>query len=472
MKRISFLVLLFFFGFVTLFAHPWKPGHFIIIDTDGGMDDFRAISMMLASPDIRVLGITVTPGALQADEAYTKVKSMLKAYHHEGIPVGINYSADIIPAGFPAARNFSWGSETVSPENNIPTAIKVAEYIYSNSGEAIQFVCLGSLNVIKKIQLHVPDFEERTEIIWCCNNFNHEECFNYALDKDAYRKVNRLNAKLTLVDGHSLRGNILPNDFTGKAKNIPGSYARGIARSLQTEHTIFYDEIIALWLHFPHMFEVKISENFEITGLKESLPEGYIQDAFVQIVKGETVNQNQVLNFSWRKEDYFDDIQPIMDSTVIKYGKDEWVAGVMANEMHRHLGIFAIVGTKMGIRAKEFFGAGIDEMKVVSYAGLVPPFSCMNDGLQISTGATVGHGLISISSDTVVRPVAEFSYMGRKIRLTLNPETGKKIASEVKELNSIYGLNSDIYWELVRKLAVKYWATLNRHDIFTIQEIK
>jgi pyrimidine-specific ribonucleoside hydrolase len=324
--------------------------------------------------------------------------------------------------------------------------------------------------VIKRIELRVPEFERRTaEIIWSCSNFNHEECFNYTLDKDAYRKINRSNTKLSIIDGKSLQNQLFPKDLTS---NIPGAYASGITRSLELEHKIFYDEIIPLWLHYPQMFEVKLSENFEITALKETLTEANIQDAFLQIIKGETVNQNQVINFSWNKDDYFEDIQPIMDETVIKYGKDEWVACVMANEMHRHLGIFAIVGAKMGIRAKEYFGAGVDEMKVVSYAGIIPPFSCMNDGLQISTGATIGHGLISVSPDTLVRPVADFTYMGRKIRLILKPEVGKKIASEVKELNSIYGLNSDIYWELIRRLAIKYWSIFDRQDIFIIQEIK
>ncbi|NJO68398.1 MAG: hypothetical protein HC830_03200 [Bacteroidetes bacterium] len=86
-------------------AHPWKPGHFVIIDTDGGIDDFRTISMLLASPDIRVLGITITPGVLQGDEAYLKVKALLKRYYHEGIPVGINNSPEIKPRDFPVARS-------------------------------------------------------------------------------------------------------------------------------------------------------------------------------------------------------------------------------------------------------------------------------------------------------------------------------------------------------------------------------
>jgi pyrimidine-specific ribonucleoside hydrolase len=153
----------------------------------------------------------------------------------------------------------------------------------------------------------------------------------------------------------------------------------------------------------------------------------------------------------------------------MKYGHDEWTSGVMANEMHRHLGIYAIIGVKMGIRAREYFGAGVDEMSVISLAGMTPPFSCMNDGLQISTGATLGHGLIRIASDSLKLPVAEFTYLNRKIRISLKSEIRDKVEAEVKELSRIHGLDSDIYWDLVRNKAIRYWANYNRHEIFTIE---
>jgi pyrimidine-specific ribonucleoside hydrolase len=96
----------------------------------------------------------------------------------------------------------------------------------------------------------------------------------------------------------------------------------------------------------------------------------------------------------------------------------------------------------------------------------------MNDGLQVSTGATPGHGLLTVSIDTVTRPVAEFKYLNQKIRLTLRPEIAEKISSELKEINFVYGLDSNIYWELVRKNSIKYWLNLDRHDIFIIEVLQ
>ncbi len=45
-------------------------------------------------------------------------------------------------------------------------------------------------------------------------------------------------------------------------------------------------------------------------------------------------------------------------------GYDEWKANVMTDEFHGHLGVFSIVGAKMGIKARELFGVGADMLEV------------------------------------------------------------------------------------------------------------
>jgi len=125
----------------------------------------------------------------------------------------------------------------------------------------------------------------------------------------------------------------------------------------------------------------------------------------------------------------------------------------------------------MGVRAREYFNTGVDEFTATSFAGSMPPLSCMNDGIQVSTGATPGHGLLHVRNDTAATASAEFAYMNRKIRLTLKPAIAGKIISELKEINFVYGLDSNIYWELVRKNSIKYWSVLDRHVIFVIEEL-
>jgi len=71
----------------------------------------------------------------------------------------------------------------------------------------------------------------------------------------------------------------------------------------------------------------------------------------------------------------------------------------------------------------------------------------------------------------VLLPAVDITYLGHRIRISLKPEIARKISSELKEINFIYGLDSNIYWELVRKNTIKYWRELDRHEIFEIQPL-
>jgi pyrimidine-specific ribonucleoside hydrolase len=258
---------------------------------------------------------------------------------------------------------------------------------------------------------------------------------------------------------------------------INNTYAKKISGFFNDEavknHKFSYygtDEMAAVFLHYPDLFVNKTTGN--ISESSPADPEG-IRESTIRILKGETVGRNQVIkSLPLDPAFYFDDINPSVSEIVSKYGIDEWTSGVLANELHRHLGVFAIIGVKMGIRAREYFNTGVDEFTAVSFAGSTPPLSCMNDGLQVSTGATPGHGLLTVRNDTVLSPSVEFTYLNRKIRLTLIPEIAQKISSELKEINFIYGLDSNIYWELVRKNTIKYWLSLDRHEVFVIEKVR
>ncbi|MCF8303547.1 MAG: formylmethanofuran dehydrogenase subunit E family protein [Bacteroidales bacterium] len=165
---------------------------------------------------------------------------------------------------------------------------------------------------------------------------------------------------------------------------------------------------------------------------------------------------------------YAPDVRTIMGETIAKYGIEEWIAGVMTCEIHRHLGIYAIIGMKMGIRAKEHFDVGVGKLQVVSYSGTKPPFSCMNDGLQISTGATLGHGLINISPNHDKIIGAAFNYQNETITLILEENLATKIRSEIKTLRDQYGLKNPLYWEEVRQMAIDFWSEYDRAEIFEV----
>ena len=143
---------------------------------------------------------------------------------------------------------------------------------------------------------------------------------------------------------------------------------------------------------------------------------------------------------------------------------------VSSNEFHEHLGVYSILGAKMGLRAREYFHVGIDELEILSFAGSSPPVSCLNDGLQASTGATLGHGTISLNEGEVI-PKARFTFKNKTLELSVRQDVRQKIKEAVKYGVQTYGLNSPEYWVYIRQLALGYWLELDRYEIFDIKEV-
>lgn len=176
--------------------------------------------------------------------------------------------------------------------------------------------------------------------------------------------------------------------------------------------------------------------------------------------------------FPMNQEDYSADMQHLMEEIIEKHGREEWRLAVITSELHGHLGIYAIIGAKMGLEAKALLQAGHDEISIISYAGNKPPVSCLNDGLQVSTGATLGHGLIRISNDPDINPSALFEANGKKILMALKDEISHQIREEIRlSIRKNNGLTEG-YWEDIRKLGIRYWLELDRENIFETQFIK
>lgn len=472
MKRI---VLLFLLSITLLhtYSHPWKPAHFVIIDTDAGLDDMRAISMLLASNDVKVLGIIVSGGALSPYDGYKKVKSMLNSYHHEGIPVAMNYN--IRGHDMEVPLSLSWGKEEglSVPETN--GFNKLCKQLCESGDEKITFISLASLNSISElINGDVLSAGRIKEIVWSNNSLNRLNGFNAAIDIRSARRIVKGDIPLVTVAYPS--GTFYNDTFTSQIKSINNRYSNKISEVIDSnpglsDHSFALsagDEMVPVYLLTPELFS---SSDVKSHRFMSPLNIVDLQAAALVLLKGGKDRGLQLMKTLPLDTSFYQaDLQPFINEIIESHGREEWVSGVLANEIHRHLGIFSIVGVKMGIRAREYFGAGIDEIEIVSGAGKIPPLSCMNDGLQVSTGATIGHGLLTL--DPFLKEAsAIFKHMGKGIRISLKKDIYLEISGELKELSIVNGLDSDIYWELVRQRAILQWKNLDRHEMFDIEII-
>jgi pyrimidine-specific ribonucleoside hydrolase len=476
MKKIVLTVICVLFS-LSVFSHPWKPSHYVIVDTDGGIDDIRALTMLLASPDVRVLAITISPGALGTESAYRKVRSLLNSFYHEGVPVGINRRCSFKSPEFQVALNTVWGDEKNISAASAPDGIDLIKDVLSQEKTKISFICLGGLTTAELAADELPEFKQQVkEIIWSSDGPAEIKAFNYQVDASAAMRV--LSGTIPVKSVKGLPGktffdekmlNTLASVQTVYAEKITGFFRSENVKNHEFAYSLT-DEMTAIYLHFPGIFQ-----HDSINGIYECPASNDVQlrENMLKILSGETVSKNQVISmFPTDPSFYSSDVEPFVSDIIKKYGMDEWVSAVITNELHRHLGALSIIGVKMGIRAREYFDTGVDEFSTTSYAGSDPPLSCVNDGLQVSTGSTPGHGLLTVINDSPSSPSAVFTYMNHKIRLTLKPDIAGKILADLKEINFVYGLDSNIYWELVRKNSLKYWRDLDRHVVFDIEVIK
>jgi len=135
-----------------------------------------------------------------------------------------------------------------------------------------------------------------------------------------------------------------------------------------------------------------------------------------------------------------EDLRPLVPGIIALYGLEEWQTTVLTNELHRHLGIYSILGAKMGIRARELLSASLDELAVESLAGLTPPVSCFNDGLQVATGDSLGRGTISVP--TTASPTAEAVFVkgSRRLHLRLKDEIRNRIRADIQQAVQQHGI--------------------------------
>lgn len=91
-----------------------------------------------------------------------------------------------------------------------------------------------------------------------------------------------------------------------------------------------------------------------------------------------------------------------------------------AVKFHGHLGPFLILGLKAGLYANEVLGRDPFGMKIIVETEPKPPPSCFVDGVQFTTGCTMGKGNIELKSGEGLSAI--FTRNKRKIKLNLKEE--------------------------------------------------
>jgi pyrimidine-specific ribonucleoside hydrolase len=467
MKKIFFLFV-FLTAALTSSGH-FKPSYTVIIDTDGGMDDIRAINLFMASPQFRIAGIICSNGISSSHRNMQIIRAYLKSVHHEGIPV-VEYDNKLTWTP-PQRKNLSGVFFQTKDTSDVKKQYTYDD-IYRNIDKHsdIDYIALGALSGLTDLIRECPRLAKQVDHIhWFNENLN--DGFNYKLDSLSFRDLLNTDKKIFMVSDNSL-----PHHFPWKIlkkTDIPSRYQYYLMDNYKSNEAFFKshakasemkDELIALSFLYPGYFDEKSNDSIVNIRLK-NIPSDSLHHKISGILTDHPDKSIVFTTFPKNKKLFSDNLTSEMDKIIHPHGLKEWKVVCLTNEFHEHLGIYSILGAKMGMRARDYFRVGIDELVITSNAGLKPPLSCMNDGLQASTGATLGHGTISVS-DKNPEPSAVFQYNDRTITIRLKKDIKKQITLDVVKLVATYGLGSPEYWTHIEKLGIHYWSELSRHSVF------
>lgn len=479
--KLLFLLCLFFGTFPQAFSHSGKPKYHVIIDTDGAIDDMRAITIFLACNEIRVLGITGSQGTLEAATAAQKCRSLLAAYHHEGIPVGVGKKlTQKLPPWNSFARSIRWGKNTPGKTPSFPAAGDLLNKVTKDYSKNITLIALGSLTTYSDWLKNNPEIRAKIKRIIWYNHFELEQGFNYQVDKESYAFISSLSIPLHIVS-NTQEKLLCDTAFLQRLRPYSTVYTKqianvhrqpAVAEKVRENHLKLWDDLVPLYLTVPIIFKREKTGNIIKATLYSSISMDFIIKTIKDLLVSGTKTNNRVFEiFPTDSALYKPQIAAILRETIEKYGIIEWKATVLTNEIHGHTGIYSIIGVKMGIRACEYFNVGVNNVSALSFAGNEPPLSCLNDGVQISTGATIGQGLIQISDTAVYRiPTVIFESNNQRVQFRLKAEITAQIEQEVAKGVRLYNF-SEKYWRYIEELAIEYWHKLSRYDIFEIEKL-
>lgn len=455
------------------FAHGQRLA--VVVDSDAGADDARALALLAASEHVRLLAVVSSDGVCPPQEGARHLVGLLSFLNLEGVKVGVGAAvAGPSPACRTGCRAGFWTKLGSASVEGLPPAQRVLAEVLAAAPGPVSYLCLGPMTNLAKLVTSRPGLKAK---IGCVLYYGTPPGltptdFNTRRDSAAARivfgsglKVVCFRNRQTIYLGSEiLAGASATRSAAGRLVQLQASDPM-LSAHFRGQGLPMWDDLVALWLEAPF-----VAEGVSDKGIVERFDPARVRAQYLRLVGGGDKGLSPrplVLLAGWPLSPrlYQPDVAPWVPRLVARHGLDEFAAGVLSTELHRHMGIISILGVKMGMRARELLGAGLGELKVVSYAGTRPPTSCLNDGLQAATGASLGRGGIRVEKEG--RIAADFCKGSKRLRLELTPELRLRLKQEIVRLRSRFGPLTPAYFHGLRAVALRWWFEIERAKAFS-----
>jgi len=457
-------------------------GPHVIVDTDLGADDARALALLLASPYFQVVAVVTTDGASPPEFAATNVCRLLRSLRREDVAVGAGRVLTAPPPPWRTnATALDWPQlgEAAIPVSGLLDGASLVRLALRAATNRVFYLCLGPLTTLADALESAPELAAQIEtVLW------------YGTPPNAARpngNARRDPAALNRIAAAGLRVQAIgwPDESAAPrfdaalleelaAVESPAAQlivrlhrsGRG-AELVRAGHLRLADELVALQFLDPSLGRLSPVAGLPGWSQLTAVDPAAVRGALLAFLRGAPPRATVILaELPTAPAQLLPDVREAAREIIARHGLEEWKAVVLTSELHRHLGTYSIVGAKMGLRAREWFRVALDELRVESHAGLKPPLSCVNDGLQVATGASLGRGTITVLTDLPPACAAIFINGERRLRLRLKPEVATRIAADMARLEAKHGGLTPAYFAAVRAVSLQHWLNLDRRTIF------
>ncbi len=462
----------------------------LLIDTDAGLDDLRALAVVLAQPRPQVAGIVTSDGVLGPAEGAFVVEAWVERLGRASVPVVAGRSVEASPPPFRdfVRANLRDAGLPIRDDRRTdgdPVA-HVRKWISAQHGAGVRILCLGPLTNLAALVDTDPGIVDSIHSVYWAADPRRDDAgaqWNLERDRAAADAILDLGIDLRLVspaaDGAALFDAALLDDIESESTPAAEAFAALHAVDDLRAHALeqadsVADDLTAIVALQPLVARFESwSDTNPIHARTASLAE-WDRDFARAVYRDRFSDDNGpqprpyvvLERYPIDPEQFLPDVAPLVDPILERHGLEEWRASVLTNELHRHLGIYSIVGVKMGILARELLDADLNELRVTTWAGPKPPVSCLADGLQVSTGASLGRGTIDNVEAGRPEVRARFTKGDRSLELALSDEVLADIRTDVRTAAERYGNLTDAYFDEIRRLSLQYWLDLDRHSIF------
>ncbi len=464
----------------------------VIVDTDMGSDDARAIIMLLNSGSVDARLMVTSDGVLAPDTGQENLIGLLAALHRPDVPTAQGTSLALEAPEFRRMNESLAWPKASPPEGkdrqdwgDAPRAIIRA--VQSADGDCL-YLCLGPMTNLAMAMKADPTLKSRIHTVVYLGNSPHDSTpgWNTRRDMASAAAVYDSGIKIVGLGFPDAESPVFDKALLEKIKAMETPSAAmiahihdtpGMAQTIGDGHMRVWDEMTVIYLNRPDIFQLTIDEQRPNSQRMVGFDPKAVEKTYLKLLGNASDfhldERNSVVLETFPTDPGLmrKDVADHVAATIARHGLEEWKACLLTNELHRHLGIYSLVGAKMGIRAREILNAPFDSLKVISLAGLKPPLSCMNDGLQVSTGASLGRGAIRVQEDEP-GPSAKFIHNGTTFKLTLKPEYVSRIRNDIKQAIQRYGGLGPEYFAHIRKLSIDYWYEFDRNLLFDEQMVR